>query len=266
LGQARAKKGDLKKDDLEAAMKSFMAAQAIREELADENPEDDVARSNVAHSYREIGSVHAQNGNPKAAIHEYNMAIDIWEKLLNKDPTNALWLNYLAPMYSRIAPMLESSGDEIALDRYQRVQKVRSDLQIRAQGDSDRQKNLAFADISLADYLLRRNMDLHEAEKLYTKAIALLDEFRPKFDGRVFNSYISLGDISVREGSIDAVKHYEQAKSIAEGAGLEGSKEKLVKHYEDGIQSIAELKTTDLKWAELAQGLQAKLDALTRAH
>jgi hypothetical protein len=109
-------------------------------------------------------------------------------------------------------------------------------------------------------------MDLHEAEKLYTKAIALLDEFRPKFDGRVFNSYISLGDISVREGSIDAVKHYEQAKSIAEGAGLEGSKEKLVKHYEDGIQSIAELKTTDLKWAELAQGLQAKLDALTRAH
>src|SRR5262249_4130950 len=132
--------------------------------------------------------------------------------------------------------------------QYQKGYKLRQALALRDSANRDRQRNLAFARISLADLLVKQNLN-DEAILHYVGAIEILDELLPKFDDQVFYSHMSIGDIRLTQGNVDeALKQYGTARSIAQTlaehhAGDTEWRKRLARSYEK-IGAILKLKPT----------------------
>ena len=123
---------------------------------------------------------------------------------------------------------------------------------------------------------------------LYRKAIAILDEARPRYDNDVFHCYITIGDILRQNDREAALKEYQTAAAIARdraeasntsvktlrknlqnsyvkiGQLLSPSSE-VIKHYQQSVAFVATLVAkypANKEWPEFAEMLNAKVQSL----
>ena len=139
--------------------------------------------------------------------------------------------------------------------------------------------------------LVEQKQAFDEAVNLYRDAIEVRGEARPKYDTRVFHSYIKIGDILKGQNKPDeAYKEYQIAAGIAltaaekapgstiwqrnlgsaiiKGGDLlveQKRRPEALDHYQQALQfveSLAAKHPNIPEWAALARSLQDKIDAL----
>jgi tetratricopeptide (TPR) repeat protein len=283
------------KGDLDGALERFRTALDMRLELEKEIRSGEIVQSdlattiqsNLASNHRYIAQVYVQRYDRDAAIEdldtaldEYQTAVQIQERLLNNDLTNATWQVSLAASRIGYAALLRRKGElAAALKQARYAYALREALAEKDQLNSSRQKSLAMAAISVADLLTQQkeNLDeavkqknLDEAMKLYRDAIEILDEAKPRDDSNVFESYIKIGNILDSRADWDgALKEYKLASGIAlDAAGSKPDSVKwqrnLAKSYDKigdvlaGLKNAREAITQYQKALEIVKALAAK--------
>jgi tetratricopeptide (TPR) repeat protein len=284
LGQALSGQGTL-----EAAKQEFQASLDIRKELIKEDHLNDVLQSNLADSYYEFARLYAKRGDDlNLVVKEYDGAIDIRKTLNTKDPNNVEWQKRLAPLYAGKAGILKQKGDlEGALDAYRLAYGLRRQLSLRDSRNPVLARNYAGAGMAVADVLVLQKQNLGEALTLHRNAIETLDEFRPRYDTSVFQSYEEIGDILRYQGDLEsALTEYKRAQGIAEDSAdkepasvawqknLESSYAKIgeflieqgrmsdaLSHYKKALEFV-EAKQPQT-WTALAQALKSQIEELS---
>jgi tetratricopeptide (TPR) repeat protein len=204
---------DNKLDDAE---KNYRAAIKTLTELAQQDLNDAIIQSNLASTYRAIASIEVRRGELDKALAEYQMAFAIQERLMGLDPGNVSLRVSLASLYAEVAGVLRKQHEfERALELYRKAYVLRRELALST--NSPRLINLAISAISVAEVLQDQNKSLDEAVNLYRQAIEILDEARPRYDSRVFNSYTAIGNIlMLRDDRESALKEYKLALGVAQ--------------------------------------------------
>ena len=224
IGQALAQK-----NDLDGALAQYRAALDIRTALRSEERSDPIIQSNIASNYRYIADLYAQMGNFQEAASQYKEAIDTQEMLVARDPNNATYLFSRAQYYEGMGDVLHRQGElAAALEKYGYASATRATLARKDPTNPGSQFRLARVNMTTADLqteeaktfedAAKRNQDFDAAITLYRDAIRILDDFRPKYDARVFDCYVRIGDILRDSGDLDAaLKEYKTAYGIALG-------------------------------------------------
>lgn len=116
-----------KPPDIAGAVGRFNAALDILKKLADEQPDNETALSNLATVYG-LKAKALSEVDRDAAIAGYQSAIAIRKPLVDKHPNNIFGLVYLARDYERLGSTLPREDVNGAIDAYQNAIKIRQTL------------------------------------------------------------------------------------------------------------------------------------------
>jgi len=108
---------------LAEALDYFRQAQKLQEDLITKAPNSNVVHSNLATTHRYVGDLLlGRRGDCGGAREAYQRSIDIYETLLEKDPSNSTWLVVLVPTYLSVGDIYRRLGQPAeARIRYQRA-------------------------------------------------------------------------------------------------------------------------------------------------
>ena len=97
-------------DDLSGALENFSQSQAIREQLATENPNDDSLRQALISSYDGVAFVLSRNGKPAEALSYYRKSQELIEALAQSNPSNADYRRLVMDTYEWIGITMGALG------------------------------------------------------------------------------------------------------------------------------------------------------------
>lgn len=142
----------------------------------------------MAANHSLIATLYAQKDEINAALEQYRTAIAIQQRLIARDPANAIWQFFLASLYAGMGDILKKQ-DKLpdALERYKMAYELRQALALKDPSNPGQQNSLALTAISVADVLEAQKQNLDEAVRFCREAIMTLDEARPRYDRDVFH-------------------------------------------------------------------------------
>lgn len=126
IGDALAKKPQ---PDLDGAVARFDAALGFLNDLAVQQPDNNVVLSNLAHAHNRKAQLLSNQADHNEAITEFHFDIAIQKQLVDKDPGNVFWLSVLAADFRAFGNFLKSVGDlDGALAQYSNELQIREKL------------------------------------------------------------------------------------------------------------------------------------------
>jgi hypothetical protein len=99
-----------------AALTAYRASLAIRERLAQQDPNNAQWQRDLSVSHDRIGDMLAAQGEGAAALTAYRASLAIAERLAQQDPNNAEWQTDVVVSYWKLA----QSNADIAVDQVDR--------------------------------------------------------------------------------------------------------------------------------------------------
>ena len=112
-----------------AALTAYRASLAIRERLAQQDPNNAEWQRDLTVSHDRIGDMLAAQGEGAAALTAYRASLAIRERLAQQDPNNAEWQRDLSVSHDRIGDMLAAQGEgAAALTAYRASLAIRERL------------------------------------------------------------------------------------------------------------------------------------------
>jgi len=123
--------------NLPAALESFRAALAIREQLAKADPGNTESQRNLCVSRNKIGDVLAAQGDPQGALENFRASLAIAERMAKADPGSAEWQRDLANANVMIGAVhLRQKEEAKAMDAFQRALDIYGEM-IRRNPDDE---------------------------------------------------------------------------------------------------------------------------------
>lgn len=221
----------------------------IRVKLVEDDPENDVYRSNLSSSYTDMATVLELQGRWDDSLAERRLGIATYQRLVRKDANNAQWKDFLAGTLEDTITALQKRRnhglstedsefhtltEEIVSD-YQLHLTLRQELADIEPSDMRKQRALATAAEATGDFLLARNPS--EALRNYRLALETrerISHIESRCDDsclqRIASDDIGIGDallMSPQNGSsksfqstqIEALDSYRKARTALEQAG-----------------------------------------------
>jgi tetratricopeptide (TPR) repeat protein len=171
-------------------LEEYQKALPVDETLANENPNDALARRDLAIDYANVGDVLLKTGDAQGALRRYRQAVDIDEKLAAADPKDAWARRYLIYNYERLADGFNKTGKRAeALSFYNKAlslaeERVKADpSNARASEDlAEAYSKIAAAHFQLGSDgnapLKQKKKSLMDARSWYQKSLEIWQAMR----------------------------------------------------------------------------------------
>jgi len=207
--------------DQAGALKTFQEANALRERLAHEQPDNINFQADVATSTDLIGDVLKRQGNLPGALAAYQKSLDLRRAFAARFPSEKQWQRDLSTSWMNIGDGLINSGDlKGALEAYRQSLTIDEQQSRRDPSDSEWKHDLVTAHISLGAVLSQQN-DMVGALKSYEEGLSIqqkLNELDPRnalWQRDLAVCLESIGDVFDVQGKhADALAKFEAALDV----------------------------------------------------
>jgi serine/threonine protein kinase len=205
------------------ALESHAKALALRQDLADANPDVAKFQSELAWSHMNVGGIMMDTGKPAEALKAYQRALAIREKLADDKSAGTQYKNELAMSHNAIGLLLSQDGKPAeALEAYAKALEIWQKLADANPAVSSFQSTLALNHYN-SGTLLKELGKPGEVLKSYQKALDIrqkLVDANPTvtvFQQALAQSYFSLGPLLSEMGKSDeALGAYQKARAIVQ--------------------------------------------------
>ena len=220
IGVAMERKGKRRE-----AYQAYFQAVLIAEQMLLSDPEDAIAREELAINRINMAENLYELGDSKDALHQLEKAEITLRQLSRAAPLNMRVRRQLATCHDAIARIALGKGDhQGALRSYERARDLRLKLVELEPGRAGWQRDLATSHSNSADILLRQG-DIDGAYRLYQEALTIFeslvagDPTNIRWQMDVAVTRAKIGEVLERRGELDqALAHYR--KSLEESADV----------------------------------------------
>jgi tetratricopeptide (TPR) repeat protein len=170
--------GDIRKaqGNLPGALESFRASVAIKEKLAQKEPENVGWQRDLTIGENKVGDALLAKGDLPGALGSYRASLAIMKKLGQKDPDNAGWQRDLAAGENNVGGALKIQGDlPGALESFRASLTIMEKLTQKDPENTDWQSQLAISHEYVGDALTAQG-DLPGALQTYGGGLAILEK------------------------------------------------------------------------------------------
>ncbi|MGD9616738.1 MAG: hypothetical protein AB7H90_16280 [Alphaproteobacteria bacterium] len=172
IGNAQKAQGDLL-----AALGSYQAAHAIRENLARADPGNTEWQHDLSVSHEKIGDVRLAQDELRAALTCYRVAHAIREKLTRADRGDAKWQRGLSISHNKIGDVQRAQGDlSAALISYKAAHAIAENLAQADPGNAEWQRDLSVSHTRIGDVQRAQSGQLGAALTSYRAALAIREK------------------------------------------------------------------------------------------
>jgi len=204
--------------DTAGALTSYRKALAIRESVAQKQPDNPAAKQELATIYQRMSAILKVTGEHRQALSLDHKTIAIRAGLLASDPKNRQLQRELASSYTNLGGTLSQLGQwNEVLETRQQALKLWERIAAREDVSIDEARGLAIAHTRLGSILLYLKRP-SEAMPHYSKALDIdlrLAKAHPQntqLQSAMAQSHVSYGFALFRTGNAsEALKHYRQA-------------------------------------------------------
>jgi non-specific serine/threonine protein kinase/serine/threonine-protein kinase len=215
----------LMEGDSRGALKSYRAAMDLAENLASADPQNALAREDLATGYAMLGKASGDSGNTKDGLAFLQKGIAIIEKEVAHDPQHSDKRRILSLLYVWHGQLLAHTGNlDKALAEYRKTTAILEAITSAEPTDVDARITLAATNAKIGDLLAARG-ESPAATELYQKVIPVVEPFalstppNPQAQYTLADTYSGLGSVWEKQASRKGlpiskqVEHWTQARS-----------------------------------------------------
>jgi len=194
----------------------------IRESLALDktNPNESQYKHLLANTYNNLGDLYRKTEDFGEAEKSYRLALDIYDKLGQKDSKEQKYQNGLAASKMGLGILFQDAGNMKEANNY-----IDQAVQIYKQLNKDHSKILKYQGYTSIsqnhDGNARFDENRAEAKKIYTEAVEIQERLKndfsnmPEYQDALASSYGNLANVESQNGKLaDAVESYNKAIAI----------------------------------------------------
>ena len=209
--------------NLAEALTSFRASLAIRERVAQAEPNNLDWQRNLSVSYQKIGDILVEQGNLADALTSYRACLAIGEQLGKTDPGNDIWQRDLAVAYGKVGDALKAQGNLAeALTSWQANLAIFERLAKADPSNGGWQRDLSVSYNKVGEVLVEQG-NLAEALASFRAFLAIMERLAQADPGNagwqrdLSVSYEKIGDILMKQGNLAmALTFFRADLAIAE--------------------------------------------------
>jgi tetratricopeptide (TPR) repeat protein len=216
---------DASKGRQDEALAKYRSAIPLAEKAQRLDPGSDKALEHLASAHSFLGLTLQSK---EEAIYESRKALQTYEKLVARDPSNARWQSQLAICYDTEATRLYGQEQfDAALSEYRRANAIREKLVAQSPGDSKRLSELASGHNHIGMVLLQLqqfNPALAEfrASQETVRKLTVIDPHNADWQRDLAFTYSNIGQVLQGQGDIGAAldefrKYSEAMENVAAG-------------------------------------------------
>ena len=207
----------LARGNLAAALESYQASHAIRQQLSERDPANTQWQRDLSLSHEKFGDVQARQGNLAAALAAYQASLAIRQQLSERDPASTEWQRDLSISHMRTGDVQTRQGNVAgALASYNASHAIRQQLSKRDPANTEWQRDLSVSHNKVGEVQARQG-NLAATLASYQSGLAIAqqlsqrDPANTQWQRDLSVSQNKIGDMQASQGNLTAALASYQA-------------------------------------------------------